>query len=109
MVSVRILQALRASIHNQRELEADANTFQTQLAHFHVLLPTADLLSCSNPDIVREALALLVASLHGGNVEAQKTFLQHFMGTREETFFVDVSERIKSAMEKIKEVCYYVL
>lgn len=107
MVAIRMLQVCRAVVHNKRVITDDADDFQDKMANFGMILPVTDLLSDASNDMVREAIAFLVCILDDGNPEAQKGFLAHFLGTREETFFLDVSSRIRDAMENIVEVFSY--
>ena len=102
----RVLQVMRAIIHNARIMGDKAPKFQSALAQYKLVLSAAELLSSDNPIVFRETLALLVAVLDSGNADAQTNFVDHFYNTREETFFRDISSRIKDAMEWIREVCY---
>jgi hypothetical protein len=105
VVAIRLLQLCRAILHNELVLGRDIEQVQNALAQFHIILPVASLLSSTSDEVVRETLAFLIMILHGGNRVAQESFAQHFLQTREETFFVDVSTRLQSAMESIQEVC----
>ena len=101
---IRLLQVFRAIMHNEEVTGNNKHKFQIALADAGMLLPVASLLSSKNDDVVRESLAFLVAILSDGNKAAQDSLIEHFSLTREETFFVDVSSRIKEAMEGIIEV-----
>ncbi len=101
---IRMLQSMRSILHTARLLDNNAPKFQVAMAKYKMILSVADLLNSENPDVVRECLALLVQLLADGNVDAQKNFIDHFKSTREETFFIDISERMKSAMDWIREV-----
>ena len=68
-----------------------------------MVLPIASTLHHTNDLVVREALACLVALLDGGNTLAQESFKQHFLGTREETFFDDVMSRMRRAADSVRE------
>jgi inositol 1,4,5-triphosphate receptor type 1 len=102
-LDVRCLQLLRAMIHNEIKLEGSVEKVQNEIARNGAVLPVADMLSAANDDVVREALALLVALLHDGNKEAQRCFLSHFTSTREETFFDDVQTRVRRSIESREE------
>ena len=104
---VRILQVCRAILHNQVKLDQDASSLQNKLAQLGLILPIADLLSSANDAMVRESLAFLVCVLDNGNGSAQNGFIKHFLGTREETFFVDISSRIRNGTENIVEVLFF--
>eukprot|EP00049_Salpingoeca_infusionum_P018394 m.357042 g.357042 ORF g.357042 m.357042 type:complete len:2607 (+) comp17695_c0_seq1:174-7994(+) len=104
VLDIKTLQTLRAMIHNEIKLERDYEFRQNELAKLRVVLPVADLLSNNNDDVVQEALALLVALLRGGNDNAQDTFITHFLGTREETFFSDIQSRIRRSIESSAEI-----
>ncbi len=104
LVIIRILQTMRCILHTAELLGTHACVFQSHFAKFKMLLPVANLLNSDNAEVVRESLALLAALLRNGNLDGQKNFFDHFKSTREETFFVDVSERIKLAMNWIREV-----
>ena len=101
---VRFLQLCRAILHNERALGKDFKGFQFAMAKQELLLPVANLLSSTNDDVVREALALCVILLDGGNRAAQESFEDHFLRLHDSNFFTDVSERVKTAIEHIVEV-----
>ena len=105
-MDIKVLQLLRAIVHNEAKVERDGNVqaLQNQMADGGALLPIADILSVTNDDVVREALAVLVALLDGGNKKAQAAFERHFLGTREETFFDDVQSRMRTSVEAIREL-----
>ena len=50
---MRMLQVARATVHNERVLEHDAHEFQSKLAKYKILVPTANLLDSHNELIVR--------------------------------------------------------
>ena len=105
-VVARMLLVCRGIIHNEQRVGNNADDIRGQMAAYMIVLPVADLLSNDNHNIVREALAFLVEILEGGNKQAQLNFLDHFMNSREETFFVDVSTRLKTAISSIQEVLF---
>lgn len=91
-------------MHNEIKLEQDSSTVQNQIAGTKALLPIADMLHSDEDDVVREALACLVALLQEGNDAAQGTFEEHFLGTREETFFDDVQTRMRRSLDSLREM-----
>ena len=99
-----LLVVARGIIHDEHILGNNAQKYQTLEVQYGIILPTAALMASDNDDIVEEALALLVEVLDDGNAAAQAAFLEYFLNTHEETFFVDVSEMIKSDMEEVQEV-----
>ena len=102
-----MLQVCRAIIHNESVLGNDSDKFRDQLADYKIVLPTADLLSGDDPDVVREALAFLVKILEGGHDGAQKNFIDHFQYSKEEPFFEVVFARLSKSIEEIREVPRY--
>ena len=87
----------------------DSDKFRDQLAAYKIVLPTADLLSGDDPDVVREALAFLVKILEGGHKGAQKNFIDHFQFSKEEPFFEVVYARLSKSMEEIREVIMQII
>eukprot|EP00043_Microstomoeca_roanoka_P019214 m.213666 g.213666 ORF g.213666 m.213666 type:complete len:2617 (+) comp16958_c0_seq4:400-8250(+) len=104
-LDIRCLQTLRCIIHNEIKCEKETVVeFQNDLARRGTVLPVADMLSVQSDLVVREALALLIVILEGGNKVAQHSFYEHFIGTREETFFHDVQNRIRRSIESKREL-----
>ncbi|EGD81749.1 hypothetical protein PTSG_02461 [Salpingoeca rosetta] len=103
-LDIRCLQALRCILHNQIKCEKEFESFQNDIASRGTVLPVADMLSVPSDDVVREALCLLIVLLEGGNKTAQDSFYEHFIGTREETFFQDVQARIRRSIESMREL-----
>jgi hypothetical protein len=99
-----LLMVARGIVHNEHILGNNPGKFQSALVKFGVLLPTTALIASDNDDIVEEALALLVEVLDDGNADAQAAFMDYFLNTNEETFFVDVHEMLKSDIEEVQEV-----
>ena len=91
-------------MHNEEALENDAVVFQDMIGKTGIVLPVASLLNSANDNIVREALAFLVSILEDGNDQAQASFMNHFISSRDETFFRDITTRMRDAMEFIVEV-----
>ena len=103
-VVIRMLQIARATVHNERVLEHDAHEFQSKLAHFKILIPTANLLDSHNELIVEEALLLLSEVLDEGNDDAQARFLHHFHKNHDESFFFHIHTIITDLMEEMEEM-----
>ena len=103
-----MLQVCRAILENEDKIDTDDESkrveFQNSLAATGIAGAVMKLLASPNDNIVREALAFLVALLEDGNAAAQESFMTLFQSTREETFFSDVSTRIRDSMEFIVEV-----
>ena len=104
ILDLRTLQLLRGMLHNEIKLQSQNLTQrQNDMAELGAILPVASMLSVQDDDVVRESLALLVVMLENGNKSAQEKFLDHFLGTREETFFGDIQSRIQRSMESRTE------
>jgi hypothetical protein len=80
VLDIRVLQILRAIVHNEIKLERDVEQTQSVIAQAQAVLPVASMLSVKTDDVVREALALLVVLLADGNKQSQASFLHHFLG-----------------------------
>eukprot|EP00056_Hartaetosiga_gracilis_P010415 m.153526 g.153526 ORF g.153526 m.153526 type:complete len:2653 (+) comp13309_c1_seq5:67-8025(+) len=103
-LDVRCLQILRTILHNQMVTDQEFLQMQNTIAKYNCVLPVADMLSVPHDLVVRESLALLIKVLEGGNKLAQETFYQHFIGTREETFFHDIQGRVRRSINSLKEI-----
>eukprot|EP00045_Choanoeca_perplexa_P018056 m.276491 g.276491 ORF g.276491 m.276491 type:complete len:2614 (+) comp17698_c0_seq3:125-7966(+) len=99
VLDIRVLQILRAIVHNEIKLEREVEATQNAIAQAQAVLPVASMLSVKTDDVVREALALLVVLLADGNKQSQESFLAHFLNTREETFFDDIQLRVNRSIE----------
>eukprot|EP00053_Salpingoeca_punica_P017480 m.168492 g.168492 ORF g.168492 m.168492 type:complete len:2590 (+) comp17217_c0_seq4:243-8012(+) len=100
---VKVLQLIRAIVHNEIKLQGDVIRVQDEICAFGATLPIADVLHHSHDMVVREALACLVVLLLDGNKEAQASFERHFLSTREETFFIDIMQRMRRAIDGLVE------
>jgi inositol 1,4,5-triphosphate receptor type 1 len=105
-LDMRCLQLLRAVLHNEIKLgnEDSLEDLQDKLADTKAILPVASMLSMADDNVVREALALLVTMLLDGNKKAQTSFEEHFLDTREETFFDDIVRRIQRSIDSKREL-----
>ncbi|XP_062567417.1 inositol 1,4,5-trisphosphate receptor type 3-like isoform X1 [Saccostrea cucullata] len=114
-LDVKCLQLLRGLIHNEivklpedwesessshrrekfirRQLKAIEDV-QDALNHFNVVTSTLDHLNSSQDSVVRETLAFLASLLFNGNENVQNSLIAYFTGTREETFFFAIKNRI---------------
>mmetsp|Transcript_19552 Transcript_19552/g.58269 ORF Transcript_19552/g.58269 Transcript_19552/m.58269 type:complete len:2305 (+) Transcript_19552:63-6977(+) len=108
-VLVKLLQVTRGILHNERAISAEQENecaylaLQDEAVEHGVVLSVSNLLNSEDDDVVREALALLIQVLEGGNLKAQDAFEDHFLHTREETFFDDIQTRLRRSTESIIE------
>lgn len=104
----RILQILRAVLHNeirlQTEKEGKEGNLQRRLARLGSVLPVASMISSSDEMKVQEALSLLGMLLKDGNKAVQRVFMHFFLNTREESFFEDVRGRLLVSIRSYNEV-----
>ncbi len=99
-----LLAVAKGIVHVEKIVGNHHERFQSELIKHGIVLPTTALISSNNVDVVEEALGLLVELLDGGNIDGQKAYLDYFVSTKEETFFIDVSEMLKNDMQEIEEV-----
>lgn len=99
----RLFQVFRAILHNQRVLQKDIVPYQHALSTAGFILPVTLHFSSADEFLPKEAIALFVIMLSGGNKVVQQELLTYMKGTRTEAFFVDVSRRLKDGMETIAE------
>lgn len=101
----RTLLAIRVLMHNESKVQENNRTshIQAQVVATKAVLPISVLLGAKNPDLQQEVLALSRALLQDGFADTQKAFARHFLSTREETFFIDMSDLIHSSETAIKE------
>ncbi|XP_067668084.1 inositol 1,4,5-trisphosphate-gated calcium channel ITPR2-like [Haliotis asinina] len=106
----KCLQLLRGLIHNEIiklpldwELNTKSNkrqlkvieSVQFALNSYNVIESTLNHLSRPQDNIIRELLAFLAALLFGGNQAVQMSLIAYFTGTREETFFFAIKNRMQ--------------
>lgn len=103
IVDKKLMMVVRAILHNATKLSGTCLELQNRVVSSGIVLEIAGMLSYNSDGLVRETLALLCAILEGGNNLAQKAFEEHFLGTREETFFDDVLGRIRQSSIAIRE------
>ncbi|RDD45113.1 Inositol 1,4,5-trisphosphate receptor type 3 [Trichoplax sp. H2] len=116
---IRYLQVLRATIHNEivrlpskiryepwkyrQRLTGVKHAQQAILVDKTAVCKILSLIVHPCSDIVREVLALLEVLLYGRNSKIQDLFESYLLGTREETFFMEVHRYILVYMDNIKE------
>ncbi|KAK6195687.1 hypothetical protein SNE40_001061 [Patella caerulea] len=109
-LDVKCLKLLRGLIHNEiiklpvdwetntkansRQLEV-IESVQVAINSYGVVDSVSTHLSSSVDDIVRELLAFMCALLFGGNEAVQNSLFAYFTGTREETFFFAIKNRMQ--------------
>ncbi|XP_076454279.1 inositol 1,4,5-trisphosphate-gated calcium channel ITPR3-like isoform X3 [Babylonia areolata] len=109
-LDVKCLQLMRGLIHNEivklpkdwelamndckKQLRVIENV-QTALDSYNVVVSVLGHLSRPQDDLVRELLAFLATLLFSGNEDVQKSMFGYFTGTREETFFFAVKNRMQ--------------
>ena len=103
-VNVKMLQVIRAAIHNKDKLGLPTTGTQAEVSSSGVILPITRLLESKTQAVRREGLAMLKTLLNDGLADAQREFVRHFLGTREETFFTDVSGLITASNESMLEL-----
>jgi len=67
-------------------------------------LSIAFMLQDRDDEVVREALACLVALMRNGHHKVQRALMTYFTGTREELFFEVVQARMRNSMDSIREL-----
>eukprot|EP00040_Diaphanoeca_grandis_P037640 m.247298 g.247298 ORF g.247298 m.247298 type:complete len:2916 (-) comp33854_c0_seq10:851-9598(-) len=103
IVIVAAMQAIRAVCVNEEHMGGKLSHLQSQLVKAKVVLPIATLLGSSNPIVQQEVLAVLTTLLRDGYADSQKAFARYFLGTREETFFLDVTKLIHQSSDAMQE------
>ena len=103
-VNVKMLQVIRATIHNKDKLGLPTTGIQSEVSSSGAVLPVTRLLESKTHHVRKEGLALLKTLLNDGLADAQREFVRHFLGTREETFFTDISGLITASNESMLEL-----
>ncbi|XP_048744986.2 inositol 1,4,5-trisphosphate receptor type 2-like isoform X4 [Ostrea edulis] len=108
-LDVKCLQLLRGLIHNEivklpEDWESESSSHRRQLKaiedvqnalnYFQVVTSTLDHLNSSQDSVVRETLGFLASLLFNGNEYVQNSLIAYFTGTREETFFFAIKNRM---------------
>nr|XP_022345635.1 inositol 1,4,5-trisphosphate receptor type 3-like isoform X6 [Crassostrea virginica] len=108
-LDVKCLQLLRGLIHNEivklpEDWESESSSHRRQLKaiedvqnalnYYNVITSTLDHLNSSQDSVVRETLGFLASLLFNGNENVQNSLISYFTGTREETFFFAIKNRI---------------
>uniref|UniRef100_A0A1I8IDC1 Inositol 1,4,5-trisphosphate receptor n=1 Tax=Macrostomum lignano TaxID=282301 RepID=A0A1I8IDC1_9PLAT len=119
-LAIRILQILRAFIHNEeRKLPED---WEVRMSEFRVkrglkniaeiqnTLNSFDLMKHALPHlastsglVAKEVLSLLGIMLFNANEKVQQSMLKYFLNTKEEVFFFAVRNRLQVSTANIKE------
>ncbi|KAK7486477.1 hypothetical protein BaRGS_00022278, partial [Batillaria attramentaria] len=109
-LDIKCLQLMRGLIHNEivrlpEDWELNLNRSKRQLKNiesvqvaldsYDVVVSVLGHLNRPQDDLVRELLAFLATLLFSGNEEVQKSMFAYFTGTREETFFFAIKNRIQ--------------
>uniref|UniRef100_A0A1I8JKI3 RIH_assoc domain-containing protein n=1 Tax=Macrostomum lignano TaxID=282301 RepID=A0A1I8JKI3_9PLAT len=119
-LTVRVLQILRAFIHNEErklpdEWEVRMSEFrvkrglktiadiQSTLNSFDLMKHALPHLASSNSQIAKEVLSLLGIMLFNANEKVQESMLKYFLHTKEEVFFYAVRNRMQMSTANIKE------
>ncbi|KAK6195492.1 hypothetical protein SNE40_000911 [Patella caerulea] len=117
-LDIKCLQLLRGLIHNELvKLPEDWQTnmkrnqkylnaiesVQTAINSYDVILSVSTHFTSPIDSVVRELLAFMCALLFSGNDAVQKSLLASFTGTREETFFFAIKNRIQRAALATRE------
>lgn len=103
-VNTKTLLVVRGAIHNKEVLELSTAALQGEVSSSGAILPITRLLESKQHEVRREALSLLKVLLKDGLADAQREFVRHFLGTREETFFADISGLINASSESMLEL-----
>jgi len=98
------LRAIRAVFHNEELYDSTQVHLQEEMCKAKGILPLSALLSSDHASIRREALAVMKWVLVDGMTDAQKAFANHFLGSRDEKFFMDSSSIIQKASDAIVEL-----
>jgi hypothetical protein len=85
-------------------LKRDMSHLQASMAQAEIAHATINLISSPDADVMHEALALCVSLVDGGNRGVQDELLKRFKVTKSETFFEELSWRIKQGIAKLTEV-----
>ena len=103
-VSVKMLSVVCTAVHNIKTLGLDLEcvmNFQDSMTEIGSVLVISRMLSGASAEVRKRALAALGCIIDGGNKSAQRELERHFLGTREEHFFIDVGALIELSTESI--------
>lgn len=101
---IKMLQVTRALLHNRALVGQDVKVLQKRLADCQVLAPVVEMLSSLNDEVVQAALGLLSEALKDGNRAAQLSFEHQFLSTREESFFIDIRDRMRRSLDSVQQL-----
>lgn len=99
-VGIRTMQAVRAILHNLDACNLDRTPVQDVLCQHGMLQVLLELLRHREENFVREALALIVQIMDGGNKTAQDALKEYFLESREESLFEQMFVHFKDATDK---------
>ncbi|XP_070173522.1 inositol 1,4,5-trisphosphate-gated calcium channel ITPR3-like [Littorina saxatilis] len=117
-LDIKCLQLLRGLIHNEIVKLPDGwegkptasakrlrkiEEVQEALDSYDVVVSVLGHLSRSQDSLVMEVLAFLAALLFSGNEDVQNSMLKYFTGTREETFFFAIKNRVQLSAQATRE------
>jgi len=103
-VSVKMLSVVRAIVHNAQKLDVGLTCvmrFQDEMTKIGAVMVTSTMLSSASAEVRKQALGSLGCIIDGGNKSAQEVLERHFLGTREERFFIDAAALIELSTESI--------
>ncbi|ESO83880.1 hypothetical protein LOTGIDRAFT_236387 [Lottia gigantea] len=117
-LDIKCLKLLRGLIHNEivklpfdweadiqshKKLLKTIESVQTAINSYGVVDSLCNHLSRPVDDIVRELLAFMCALLFSGNEDVQTSLYEYFTGTREETFFFAIKDRMQLSAVATRE------
>ncbi|KAL5005127.1 hypothetical protein ScPMuIL_018583 [Solemya velum] len=117
-LDIKSLQLLRGLIHNEivklpegwdddvksnrRQLKVIEDV-QIALNDYGAVISVLNHLSRPQDNIVREVLSFLIVLLFSGNENVQNSIIEYFTGTREETFFFAIKNRMQMSAVATRE------
>ena len=104
-VAVRLLQLLRAIVHNQRALGGDGRAFASRLIQMGLIAPVLEMLTPQQDyDILVASLLLLITLLETHTEPVQRACADYFLAAKFESTFVDLASILRPSMEAIDQV-----
>ncbi|KAK3094787.1 hypothetical protein FSP39_006217 [Pinctada imbricata] len=117
-LDVKCLQLLRGLIHNEivklpEDWEGESSKHRKQLKvvedvqnalnDYEVVTSVLEHLNRPQDEVVRETLAFMASLLFNGNENVQWSLIDYFTGTREETFFFAIKNRMQMSALATRE------